>query len=544
MGAVLGLAAMIALAGCDSRTEFAATTSGTGPAKPASTTGQPQPVLGSLDDFAANREYAPAPPPSAEQYPLAKTNPVKLVAEEPVSTFSIDVDTAAYANVRRYLQDGELPPADAVRAEEMVNYFDYAYPVPIDSSVPFSTTVSVMPTPWNPDTRLLRIGLKGYDIARKERPRANLVFLVDVSGSMDSPDKLPLVQQVLRLMVKELRDDDTVGIVTYAGTSGVALEPTQGADRREILAAIDSLGAGGSTAGAAGIVGAYDLALRNFDKEAVNRVILATDGDFNVGLSDPKALEQLITDKRRTGIYLSVLGFGTGNLNDSITQALAQAGNGNAAYIDGLLEGRKVLVDEMGSTLFPIANDVKIQIEFNPAQVAAYRLIGYETRMLNREDFNDDAIDAGEIGSGHTVTALYEITPVGAARPPIDSLRYGSASPDPQPVASAAGRLADEIAFLKLRYKLPGAPESRLIERPITVADGYDSVAAAPEDLRFAAAVAGFAQLLRGDSHLHRFGYDDVVALADPARGDDPFGYRAEFVQMARQIATAQTAAQ
>ena len=480
--------------------------------------------------------------PNTERYPAADPNPVKLVAREPVSTFSVDVDTASYANVRRFLRDGQVPPQDAVRAEEMINYFDYAYPLPEDETAPFRATVAVMPTPWNAETKLLHIGIKGYDVVPAERPRANLVFLVDVSGSMDSPDKLPLVQQTLRLLIKELREDDTVGIVTYAGYAGVALEPTRGAERGKILDVIDSLGAGGSTAGAQGLVDAYALAMRNFDPKSVNRVILATDGDFNVGVTDPKALEDLIVQKRKSGIYLSVLGFGMGNLNDLLMQKIAQAGNGNAAYIDSLMEGRKVLVEEMASTLFPIADDVKIQIEFNPAQVAEYRLIGYETRMLAREDFNNDAIDAGEIGSGHTVTALYEITPPASQARLVNPLRYGTAG-EPEPAGSTTEPFADEIAFLRLRYKLPGESDSRLIERPIAVTDGYDRIEAAPADIRFAAAVAGFAQLLRGDPYLKAFGYGDVAALAQAARGDDPFGSRAAVVQLVRLSETAQGAA-
>ncbi len=529
---IAGMAALAAIAGCSKEPDYAAE-----PAPPAPVAEQSAATGGTVATRLA------AAPPGTEEYANAESNPVKQVSAEPVSTFSVDVDTASYARVRRFLRDGQQPPAEAVRPEEMVNYFDYAYPLPEDRAAPFSTTVSLMPTPWNPDTRLLQIGIKGYDIARERRPRANLVFLVDVSGSMSPPDKLPLVQQVLRLLVKELRDDDTVGIVTYAGNSGVALEPTPGRERNRILRVIDSLGAGGSTAGAAGLADAYALAQRNFDEDSVNRVILATDGDFNVGITDPKELEKLIAEKRRSGVYLSVLGFGTGNLDDRITQKLAQAGNGNAAYIDSLLEGRKVLVEEMASTLFPIADDVKIQIEFNPAQVAEYRLIGYETRMLAREDFNNDALDAGEIGAGHTVTALYEITPAASQRRQVDPLRYGTSADASVAAEPTPGALADEIAFLRLRYKLPGDSQSRLIERPVTVTEGYDRIATAPADMRFAAAVAGFAQLLRHDPYLRGFGYDEVLALAEPARGEDPLGYRAEFVQLVRLSATAQEAA-
>ncbi|MGE3741507.1 MAG: von Willebrand factor type A domain-containing protein [Geminicoccaceae bacterium] len=523
------LAALAAVAACERSAEYSV--------EPA-----PPPAA---EQAARFRGGLAPPPPGTEEYANAESNPVKQVAEEPVSTFSVDVDTASYARVRRFLRDGQQPPAEAVRPEEMVNYFDYDYPLPEDRAAPFSTSVAVMPTPWNPETRLLRIGLKGYDIARAARPPANLVFLVDVSGSMDAPDKLPLVQQVLRLLVKELGSDDTVAIVTYAGASGIALEPTRGAERDRILRVIDSLRSGGSTAGAAGLADAYALAQRNFDADSINRVILATDGDFNVGITDPAEIEKLITEKRRSGVYLSVLGFGTGNLDDQIMQKLAQAGNGNGAYIDSLLEGRKVLVEEMASTLFPIADDVKIQIEFNPAQVTEYRLVGYETRMLAREDFNNDAKDAGEIGAGHTVTALYEITPAASGQRLVDPLRYGTSADAGAGAGTAAvpEPHADEIAFLRLRYKLPGEAQSRLIERPVTLADGYDRIEAAPADMRFAAAVAGFAQLLRHDPYLRGFGYDDVLALAEPARGDDPLGYRAEFIQLVRLSATAEEAA-
>ena len=482
------------------------------------------------DPSAEPRQRATLPTAAAgdEDYADTAPNPIKSVAEAPVSTFSVDVDTAAYANVRRFITGGQLPPKDAVRVEEMINYFDYAYPLPADKGRPFAANVAVLPTPWNPNTKLLHIGLKGYDIPRKERPRANLVFLLDVSGSMDEPDKLPLLKQSLKMMVNDLRNDDTVAMVTYAGTAGVALEPTRGRDRAEILAAIDSLTAGGSTAGAAGLQTAYGLAEESFDKKAVNRVILATDGDFNVGMTDPEQLEAFITETRKTGIYLSVLGFGTGNLNDLLMQKLAQTGNGNAAYIDSLLEARKALVDEMASNLFPIADDVKIQVEFNPRQIAEYRLIGYETRALNREDFANDQVDAGEIGSGHEVTAIYEITPVGSTATLLEPLRYSEETEGPKDGRSG------EIAFLQLRYKLPGEATSHLIERPITAKDSYAEIALAPAETRFAVAVAAFGQLLRGDPYLKAFGYDQVIALAQPARGDDPFGYRSEFVQLVR----------
>ena len=473
------------------------------------------------------RRILPRPLADTEHYDDVDLSPVRLVAEHPVSTFSSDVDTAAYANVRRFLNDGRLPPRDAVRIEEMVNYFDYDYAVPADAVPPFAATVAIAPTPWNAHTQVLHIGVQGFDIEPAERPRANLVFLVDVSGSMQGSDRLPLLQQSLRLLTERLNDDDTVGIVTYASGVRVVLEPTPGSRRSDILAAIDRLQAGGSTAGAAGIEQAYALAQRHFDDDAINRVILGTDGDFNVGIADPDRLEDYIAQQRDTGIYLSILGFGRGNLNDRLMQRLTQAGNGNAAYIDSMLEARRVLVDEMTATLFPIANDLKLQVEFNPAMVAEYRLIGYETRALRREDFNNDAVDAGDIGSGHSVTALYEITPVDSPARRVDDLRYGG-----QPLATDGATHSDEYAFLRIRYKLPGEDDSRLVERPITRADVHDAIDAAPVATRFATAVAAFGQLLRGDPYLDTFDFDDIYALASGARGDDPFGLRAEFIQL------------
>jgi len=478
-----------------------------------------------LQSYAPTIAQAPA---NSERYQDVDPNLVKIAAEEPVSTFSIDVDTASYSNVRRFLHEGTLPPRDAVRIEEMVNYFDYAYELPKERTAPFATSVAVMPTPWNPGTKLLHIGIKGYDIARSERPRANIVFLIDVSGSMQSEDKLPLVKQTVSDFVRHLDERDRIAIVVYAGNAGTVLEPTPASDTNRILAAIDNLEAGGPTAGDEGIRQAYALAERIFDEGAVNRVILATDGDFNVGITDPQALEDFVARKRETGIYLSVLGFGTGNINDHLMQKLAQSGNGNAAYIDGLMEGYRVLIEESSATLFPIANDVKIQVEFNPAIVAEYRLIGYETRALKREDFNNDKVDAGEIGSGHEVTALYEITPVGSPARLNDPMRYATQT---APDSSDRGT---EYAFLRLRYKLPGEQTSRLIERPVTPSDGYASFDHAPAEARFAVAVAAFGQLLRGDPYLEDYSYDDVLALAQPARGADEFGYRAEFVQLVR----------
>ena len=466
-----------------------------------------------------------------EAYPYYDDNPVKQVALEPVSTFSIDVDTASYSRVRRFLNDGQMPPADAVRTEELVNYFKYDYTPPKHREAPFRPDIALFDAPWDKGAQILRIGLKGFDIPAEQRPPANLVFLVDTSGSMHSPDKLPLLQKSLRMLVHEMAPEDRVAMVAYAGSAGVILEPTEAKNKSKILSAIDDMRAGGSTAGGAGIELAYRLAQDNLREGAVNRVILATDGDFNVGVRDPGQLEDLIAGKRKTGIYLSVLGFGMGNLRDNIMQALAQAGNGNAAYIDSYREARKVLVDEMGGTLFPIADDVKVQIEFNPAYVAEYRLIGYETRLLKREDFNNDRVDAGEVGSGHSVTALYEIVAPGSPSRRLDDLRYGQPAP-----AAAKGVANGELALLRIRYKLPGEATSGVTAQPV-YANARTSFAEAPVDARFATAVAGFAQLLRGSGTVGNFTYQDVLEIANAARGDDPFGYRAEFTQLVRTAA-------
>jgi Ca-activated chloride channel family protein len=466
-----------------------------------------------------------------DRFPDKEPNGVVSAAEHPVSTFSVDVDTAAYAFVRRLLMSGHLPPREAVRVEEMVNYFPYNYPAPENRTEPFRVTTTVMPSPWNANNQLLHIALRGYDISRSERPRANVVLLIDTSGSMEPDDRLPLLKQGFRLFAQQLRDDDRVAIVTYAGEAQTALEPTSGRDKHRIIEVIDDLRAGGSTAGGEGLQRAYALAERHFDKQAVNRIILATDGDFNVGITDPKELERFIKDKRKTGIYLSIFGVGVGNFNDALMQRLAQAGNGNAAYVDSLLEARKALSEELASTLFPIADDVKVQIEFNPARVAEYRLIGYETRMLKREDFNDDKVDAGDIGAGHTVTAIYEITPVGAKERRIDPLRYQPVGDRARPQPEKGG---DELAFVKLRYKLPGQTASRLIERPVRAGDALAQFDAAPIEQRFAVAVAGFAQWLRSESAIEDFKPTKVAAIANAARGADPEGYRAEFIRLVK----------
>ena len=435
--------------------------------------------------------------------------------------------------MRASLNRGALPPPDAVRIEELVNYFPYDYEPPASRERPFAVHAALMPAPWNAAALLLRVGVQGYRLERAAAPPANLVFLIDSSGSMDEPDKLPLLISSFKLLLDTLSPDDTVAIVTYAGAAGTVLEPTRADERGRILAALDSLRAGGSTAGGEGLRQAYLLAERRFVEGGVNRVILATDGDFNVGIADADELEGYVARKRKSGVYLSVLGFGMGNYNDELMQRLAQHGNGNAAYIDSLPEARKVLVEEASSMLFPIADDVKVQVEFNPAAVAEYRLIGYETRLLAREDFANDKVDAGEIGAGHTVTALYELTPAGSAARRIEPLRY-------RPKAEAAtGAFAEEVAYLKVRYKLPGAASGAEIVRPVRSADAFENVEAAPGDMRFAAAVAGFGQLLRGGRYTGDFGYDDVVALAQSARGNDPFGYRAEFVRLARMAKSA-----
>ena len=472
-----------------------------------------------------------------DRFPGFDPNPVKVVAEEPVSTFSIDVDTASYGFVRASLNGGVLPQADAVRVEELVNYFPYDYPGPESRETPFAANVSLMPAPWNPAARLMHIGIKGYAVDAGTAPRANLVFLVDTSGSMGEPDKLPLVVNSLKLLLGALAPEDTVAIVVYAGSAGTVLPPTPVAERGRILAALEHLDAGGSTAGAEGIRQAYLLAERHFVEGGVNRVVLATDGDFNVGIADPDELESFIARKRESGVFLSVLGFGMGNYNDALMQRLAQHGNGNAAYIDSLNEARKALVDEATSMLFPIAKDVKIQVEFNPAAVSEYRLIGYETRMLAREDFRNDRVDAGEIGSGHTVTALYEVVPAGSGAERIAPLRYSGG--EGREAASTGADFGDELAFLKIRYKRPDADTSILITRAVTTADAFESVDSAPQEARFATAVAAFGQLLRGGRHTGGYAYDDVIALAQGARGDDPFGYRAEFLNLVRLAKTA-----
>jgi Ca-activated chloride channel homolog len=463
-------------------------------------------------------------PTNTEQYQHQDDNPVHIAAENPVSTFSIDVDTGAYANVRRFLNAGQLPPQDAVRVEELINYFDYQYAPPTNRSTPFRVSTELAYAPWNPEALLLKVGIRGFEIAASERPASNLVFLIDVSGSMDSPDKLPLLKSAFRLLTEQLTARDTVSIVVYAGNSGVVLEPTPGNRKHRILAAINRLEAGGSTNGGEGIKLAYQLARKAHIENGINRVVLATDGDFNVGVVNFEALITMAERERRSGIALTTLGFGTGNYNDKLMERLADAGNGNYAYVDTLKEARKVLVSELSSTLFTIAKDVKIQVEFNPAEVLEYRLIGYENRALAREDFNNDKVDAGDIGAGHRVTALYEIIPVGG-KGHVDPLRYGT--------ATATEGKSGEIANVKLRYKQPEADTSSLLEYPIM----KNSVIAADKestDFKLAASVAAFGQLLRGGKYVGSYSYSDVEKLATSALDEDPEGYRREFVSLVK----------
>ncbi|AGI25052.1 Von Willebrand factor type A domain-containing protein [Pseudomonas sp. ATCC 13867] len=468
-----------------------------------------------------------------EQYQNLPDNPVHAVARDPVSTFSIDVDTGSYANVRRILNEGRLPPKDAVRLEEMVNYFPYDYALPSEGAAPFGITTELAPTPWNPNTRLLRVGIKASERRVAALPPANLVFLVDVSGSMDRREGLPLVKSTLRLLVDQLRDQDRVSLVVYAGESRVVLEPTSGRDKATIRNAIEQLQAGGSTAGASGIELAYRMAQKGYLDKGINRILLATDGDFNVGVSDFETLKQMAAEKRRSGVSLTTLGYGVDNYNEQLMEQLADAGDGNYAYIDNLREARKVLVEQLSSTLAVVAKDVKIQLEFNPAQVSEYRLLGYENRALKREDFSNDKVDAGEIGAGHTVTALYEIVPAGG-KGWLEPLRY-------QNDTSKGAAKGDELALLRVRYKGPQGGASQLIERPIRAAGQRANIAQASDDLRFAAAVAAFAQQLEGGRYTGAFDIGDTVQLARAARGEDRFGLRAEFVQLAELAQSLQT---
>lgn len=464
---------------------------------------------------------------NTEEYDNIIENKFLTATENPLSTFSIDVDEAAYSNIRRYLQSGSLPPNGAVRIEEMINYFDYNYPKPLNDD-PFTINTEMADCPWNEKHKLVHIGLQGKEIPIENLPAANLVFLIDVSGSMESENKLPLVKASLGMLVDQLRADDKVAIAVYAGNAGLVLPSVSGANKTKIKEAIANLEAGGSTAGGDGIKLAYKIAKDNFIKGGNNRIILATDGDFNVGVSSDDELVRLIEEERKSGVFLSILGYGIGNYKDSKMQQLADKGNGNHSYIDNINEARKVLVSEFGSTLFTIAKDVKIQIEFNPAKAQAYRLIGYENRILAAEDFNNDAKDAGELGSGHTVTALYEVIPIGVKNdflPSIDSLKYQKVKAVPLPVSST-----NEIMTIKLRYKNPAEDISKLIVHPVEDAKlSFDSTS---DNFRFSAAVAEFGLLLRSSEFKQQSSYPQVIALAKSAKGKDENGYRSEFIQL------------
>ena len=466
-----------------------------------------------------------------ENYQHPESQNIFRVTSDPVSTFSIDVDTGAYSNMRRWLNQGQLPPEDAVRVEEFINYFSYDYPLPENKQAPFQVSTEIAPTPWNANTRLLRIGIQGYNVPKAQLPASNLVFLIDVSGSMRSTDKLPLLQQALTMLVGQLDARDSISMVVYAGASGVVLPPTHGNRKADILAALQQLQAGGSTNGAAGIRLAYQMAQQNFIENGVNRVILATDGDFNVGLASTEELIDLIQRKRKAGIALTTLGFGSGNYNDHLLEQLADEGNGNYAYIDRLSEAQKVLTEELSATLLTIAKDVKIQIEFNPAQVSEYRLIGYENRMLNEEDFTNDKVDAGEIGAGHRVTALYEISLAGSNGQRLPPRRYQPDTTSNEPGAE----FSNELAHLRIRYKLPNESVSKLIQSPV-MDSGIN--ARGGDSFNFAAAVAAFGQKLRGGTYLENFSYNEIEQLARTSRGNDPHGYRSEFMQLVKLAST------
>ena len=466
------------------------------------------------------------PPMNTESYALIQENDFRKVTDEPLSTFSIDVDNASYSNTRRFILQGRFPPKDAVRIEELINYFDYDYTSPTGEH-PFSVQTEVASCPWNSNNRLVHIGLKGKDISKEKTPSSNIVFLLDVSGSMNAPNKLPLLKSAFKMLVNQLDENDKVAVVVYAGASGVVLPATSGDNKQAMLLAIDALQPGGSTAGAEGVQLAYKIAFENFIEGGNNRIILATDGDFNVGASSDAELVRLIETKRNKGVYLSVLGFGTGNYKDSKMEQLADNGNGNYAYIDNIREARKVLVTEMMSTLYAIAKDVKFQIEFNPAHVNSYRLIGYENRLLNNEDFNDDAKDAGEMGVGHTVTALYEIVPASLETQQevsVAKLKYQERKIKPSAATD------QDVMTIKLRYKEPDEESSKLFE--LTTQDRGMSWKSSSENFRFSASVAGFGMLLRNSKYKGNNSYEAVAEMARNAIGKDKEGYRNEFLTL------------
>ena len=459
---------------------------------------------------------------NTERYQKQPDQPVKAVAQEPVSTFSIDVDTGSYANVRRFLNDGGLPPEDAVRIEEIVNYFPYNYPLPTGTH-PFAIHTQTVDSPWQPEAKLIKIGIQAQDLAKKELPPANLVFLVDVSGSMDEPDKLPLVKKTLRILTEQLRPQDKVTLITYADGEALVLPPTSGDNKDEILRAINKLQAGGSTAGESALKMAYEQAQKAYVKNGINRILLATDGDFNVGVADTEALKSMVAEKRKSGISLTTLGFGTGNYNEDMMEQIADAGDGNYSYIDNEKEAKKVLQHQLTSTLATVAQDVKIQVEFNPATVKEYRLVGYTNRTLRNEDFNNDKVDAGDIGSGHSVTAIYEIIPQGK-QGWLNESRYQKAP------AASGGK--NEYAFVKVRYKLPGQSTSKLIEQAVPAIS--IPLAQADEDTRLALAAASYAQALRGGEYNGKLDWDAIEQMAKQAKGKDPFGLQEEFVELVK----------
>lgn len=497
-------------------------------------------VTGSISTVKRNKaNQAPAAPSdhgfwlqpkhNTEEYDGITENIFHEALKKPLSTFSIDVDAASYSNVRRFINNGQRPPKDAVRIEELINYFDYEYAQPKGED-PFSIYTEISSAPWNLKHKLVHIGLQGREIAKENLPPSNLVFLIDVSGSMSDENKLPLLKTSFRLLTNQLREQDKIAMVVYAGAAGLVLPPTSGADKKTILEALENLQAGGSTAGGEGIKLAYRIAQENFMAEGNNRVILATDGDFNVGESSNAGMERLIEEKRKEGVFLTVLGFGMGNYKDSKMETLADKGNGNYFYIDTILEAQKALVKEFGGTLFTIAKDVKLQIEFNPAKVKAYRLIGYENRLLKDEDFNDDRKDAGELGSGHTVTALYEIIPVGVESEfaKVDELKYQKTRIEPQAATT------QEIMTIKFRYKDPKGSVSKLIVHPVK--DEKKALEKTSDNFRWSAAVAGFGMILRESEYAKGYSFDDVLSLAMDARGDDRDGYRIEFMNLVKSL--------
>ncbi|NER96506.1 MAG: VWA domain-containing protein [Symploca sp. SIO1B1] len=533
--AILGIAALIGA--CEAGNEATYNSAGspeggaqekivTSQAAQPSPAAQPQPLQ---DSSLLQRELTEEQ--SGETYAPIEENPFYQVSSKPLSTFAIDVDAASYSNVRRFINEGQRPPQDAVRIEELINYFNYEYPQP-EGDQPFSVSTEISQAPWNPAHQLVHIGLQGKNIARENLPPSNLVFLLDVSGSMSDRNKLPLLQSAFRLLVDELSEKDQVSIVVYAGAAGVVLPPTPGNQKDKILAAINQLESGGSTAGGEGIKQAYKLAKENFIESGNNRVILATDGDFNVGVSSDAELVRLIEQKREEGVFLTVLGFGTGNLQDTKMEKLANKGNGNYAYIDNLLEAKKVLVTEMGGTLLTIAKDVKIQVAFNQAKVQGYRLIGYENRRLQNQDFQDDTKDAGELGAGHSVTALYEIIPVGVNSDV--TLAVGEDSQEQENPGSSASYGTNDVMQVKLRYKQPQGTTSQLLTYPVV--DQEVKLENASNNFKFSAAVAAFGMVLRNSQYKGTANFEQVLQLANQSQAEDLNGYRAEFIRLVKQV--------